>query len=66
MTTATAPVAPLRIVRVWFGPHIIAEYRAEAGLAGRYAAAMARRFPSLNVTNQPTNPPLAQAPDSAS
>jgi hypothetical protein len=54
VTTATTPVPPRRVVRVWFGPHKIAEYCAEPALAGRYAAAMARRFPSLKVTNQPS------------
>jgi hypothetical protein len=40
-------------VRVWFGDHIIADYRAEAELADRYAAAMSRRFAGLRVTNEP-------------
>jgi hypothetical protein len=42
-----------RRVRVWFGRHAIADYRAEADLAERYAAAMARRFPGLRITNDP-------------
>jgi len=43
----------LRRVRVWFGRHAITDYRAEADLAERYAAAMARRFPGLRITNDP-------------
>jgi hypothetical protein len=47
-----APVTRRR-VRVWFGKCAIADYRAEPELAERYAAAMARRFASLRVTNDP-------------
>ncbi|MEV8378952.1 hypothetical protein AB0P21_39810 [Kribbella sp. NPDC056861] len=42
-----------RLVRVWFGHNVIASYRAEPGLAARYAAAMERRFTGLAVTNEP-------------
>jgi hypothetical protein len=56
MATATKP-APQRVVRVWFGEHKIAEYKAEPALAGRYEAAMIRRFPSLRVTNYPVGQP---------
>lgn len=42
-----------RRVRVWFGDHVVADYRAEADLADRYAAAMARRFAGLRVTIEP-------------
>ncbi|MEV6283376.1 hypothetical protein [Kribbella sp. NPDC051770] len=41
-----------RWVRVWFGNHVIADYRAEATLAERYAKAMERRFAGLQVTNE--------------
>lgn len=42
-----------RRVRVWFGEHVIADYRATPDLAERYAHAMARRFAGLRVTNDP-------------
>jgi hypothetical protein len=42
-----------RRVRVWFGKHVIADYRADADLAERYVAAMARRFVGLRITNEP-------------
>jgi hypothetical protein len=42
-----------RRVRVWFGRHVIADYRAEADLAERYVAAMSRRFVGLRITNDP-------------
>ena len=42
-----------RRVRVWFGKHVIADYRADADLAERYIAAMARRFVGLRITNEP-------------
>ncbi|HEY0475031.1 MAG TPA: hypothetical protein VGD34_25350 [Kribbella sp.] len=42
-----------RRVRVWFGDHVVADYRAEAELADRYAAAMSRRFAGLRVTSEP-------------
>jgi hypothetical protein len=38
---------------VWFGDHVVADYRAEAELADRYAAAMSRRFAGLRVTSEP-------------
>jgi hypothetical protein len=37
-------------VRVWFGRHAIADYRAEPALAERYAVAMRRPFVGLRVT----------------
>jgi hypothetical protein len=37
---------------VWFGDHVVADYRAEAEMADRYAAAMSRRFAGLRVTNE--------------
>lgn len=53
MSTATATaVAERRRVRVWFGEHAIVDFVAEPGLAERYAAAMRRRFISLQVTNE--------------
>jgi hypothetical protein len=45
--------AERRRVRVWFGDHVVADYRAEAELAERYAAAMSRRFAGLRVTSDP-------------
>ncbi|MEV0289986.1 MULTISPECIES: hypothetical protein [unclassified Kribbella] len=47
------PVPQRRRVLVWFGDHVVADYRAEADLAERYAAAMARRFAGLRVTSDP-------------
>jgi hypothetical protein len=51
------PVPQRRRVRVWFGDHVVADYRAEAELAERYAAAMSRRFACLRVTNDPIPDP---------
>lgn len=54
MTTMTTPPEEItRRVRVWFGEHVIADYRADAENAARYATAMARRFAGLRVTNDP-------------
>jgi hypothetical protein len=53
------PATQRRRVRVWFGEHMIADYRAEPALAARYAAAMSRRFAGLRVTNDPIAPPSA-------
>ena len=44
---------PRNRVRVWFGPHLIAEHLATPEEAADYAAAMGRRFASLLVTNEP-------------
>ncbi|HZO64078.1 MAG: hypothetical protein ACRDP9_26175 [Kribbellaceae bacterium] len=50
-----------RRVRVWFGSHVIADYRADADLAERYVAAMARRFTGLRITSDPVpDPDLAE------
>ncbi len=46
-----------RRVRVWFGSHVIADYRADADLAERYVAAMARRFVGLRITCDPVPDP---------
>jgi hypothetical protein len=51
-----------RHVRVWFGEHVIAHYRAEPALAERYAQAMSRRFAGLRVTNDPL-PPAEPLPE---
>ncbi|MEU4291163.1 hypothetical protein AB0E63_23305 [Kribbella sp. NPDC026596] len=50
---AAVGVVEGRRVRVWFGDHVVADYRAEAELAERYAAAMSRRFAGLRVTSDP-------------
>ncbi|HEY0693010.1 MAG TPA: hypothetical protein VGD71_28690 [Kribbella sp.] len=42
-----------RRVRVWFGASAIADYIAPDEQAEQYAAAMARRFGGLRVTNDP-------------
>lgn len=39
-----------RRVRVWFGEHVVCDYRADPVAAERYAAAMARRFAGLRIT----------------
>ena len=44
---------PRRRVRLWFGRHQIADYIGELASAARYEAAMRRRFPGLDITNQP-------------
>jgi hypothetical protein len=51
-----------RRVRVWFGNHVIADYRAEADLAERYVAAMSRRFTGLRITNDPVPEPDTAVP----
>jgi hypothetical protein len=40
-------------VRLWFGPHQIADYIGDQPGAARYEAAMRRRFPGLEITNDP-------------
>ena len=50
---APVQVVERRRVRVWFGDHVVADYRAEAELAARYAEAMSRRFAGLRVTSDP-------------
>lgn len=42
--------APQVRVRVWFGEHAIADYKAIPELAESYADAMSRRFAGLRVT----------------
>jgi hypothetical protein len=42
-----------RMVRVWFGEHVIAQKVAEAPYAARYEQAMRRRFACCRVTNHP-------------
>jgi hypothetical protein len=54
---AVQPGSQRRRVRVWFGDHVIADYRADADLAERYVAAMARRFTGLRITNDPVPDP---------
>ncbi|MGL5810669.1 MAG: hypothetical protein ACRCYQ_12050 [Nocardioides sp.] len=46
------PCAGRRRVRVWFGSHVIAEYKAVPQLAARYEDAMRRRFAGLRVTSE--------------
>jgi hypothetical protein len=61
-TAATIQTSERRRVRVWFGEHVIADYRAEPALAERYAQAMSRRFAGLRVTNDPM-PVVDRVPD---
>ncbi len=37
-------------VRLWFGPHLLHDYRAGAEAAERYAEAIGKRFAGLRVT----------------
>jgi hypothetical protein len=46
-----------RRVRVWFGDHVIADYRAAPELAERYVAAMKDRFAGLRITDDPAPDP---------
>lgn len=41
------------LVQVWFGNHVVCEYRADSAAAARYADAMRRRFAGLRVTIEP-------------
>jgi hypothetical protein len=47
---------------LWFGQHQIADYIGEPPAAARYEAAMRRRFPGLEITNDPL-PPSPPLPD---
>lgn len=60
MSEQVAERVQQRHVKVWFGEHVIADYKAEPELAARYAKAMARRFAGLRVTNDPV--PLKGGP----
>jgi hypothetical protein len=42
-----------RLVQVWFGTHVVCEYRADLATASQYADAMRRRFAGLRVTIEP-------------
>lgn len=39
-----------RRVRLWFGPHLLHDYRAGADAAAEYAEAIGRRFAGLKIT----------------
>lgn len=52
---AAAPDDDLRRIRVWVGRFAITDVIAHQAWADRYAAMMARRFPSLTVTNHPVH-----------
>jgi hypothetical protein len=53
ITLTGTPQSTDRVVRVWFGEHLIAEHVADAIDAATYGAWMRRRFASLRVTNEP-------------
>jgi hypothetical protein len=38
---------------LWFGRHLIADYIGDPASAARHEAAMRRRFPDLDITNEP-------------
>jgi hypothetical protein len=40
----------LQLVRLWLGPHSIADYHADKDLAARYTAAMGVQFGGLRIT----------------
>lgn len=42
-----------RVVRVWFGRHVLAELHAAPARAAEFEAAMGRRFAGLRITNTP-------------
>jgi len=44
---------PRRRVRVWFDRYAIGDFIGEAAYAERHEAAMRRRFPGCEVTNEP-------------
>jgi len=50
-----------RRVRIWLGDYVVADQRAELALAERYAEAMIRRFPGLQVTIEPLEPSVDAA-----
>jgi hypothetical protein len=56
-------------VRLWFGRHLIADYIGDPASAARHEAAMRRRFPGLDITNQPlgatSHEPLGVGRDTA-
>jgi len=47
-------------VRLWFGRHQIADYIGDPASAARHEAAMRRRFPGLEITNDPV--PVSRGP----
>jgi hypothetical protein len=65
--TPTGPTmresSPRRRVRVWFGKYQIADYIGEPAYAARYEAAMRRRFPGLDVTNEALPLPWGESAD---
>jgi len=50
VTTISDQASDDRRVRVWFGSHLLHDYRAGAEAAGLYAEAIGRRFAGLEVT----------------
>jgi hypothetical protein len=58
MVASPADDAEIR-VRVWFGQHVIADYRACRELAEPYAHSMSRRFAGLRVTSEVVPPTVA-------
>ncbi|MFG1815524.1 hypothetical protein ACGFIF_17280 [Kribbella sp. NPDC049174] len=53
---------PRRRVRLWFGRHPIADYIGDPASADRHEAAMRRRFPGLEITNEPLVPRIVGEP----
>ncbi|GAA2839629.1 hypothetical protein [Kribbella solani] len=52
--TAPATEQPLRRVCVWLGEHKIIDHVSELSKAEWFEHAIQRRYPSLRVTNEPT------------
>jgi len=58
--TAAIAGSKLHLVRVWFGRHVIASYKADPEAAAQYAAAMERRYCGLRVTDEPMPTPVPE------
>jgi hypothetical protein len=56
MTTPAPSSDPLRRVQLWLGEHLIADFRADASLATRYAQTMTPKFAGVRITNDPYDP----------
>lgn len=62
--TADRPVTDTQCrVQLWFGPHLLHNYRAGAEVAEEYAAAIGRRFGGLKITiDREATPDLTPLP----
>lgn len=64
-STARTENATARRIRVWFGEHVVSDYRADPERAQRYAELTRQRFAGLCVTvdDPPPNEPGDSLPD---